>query len=341
MRLILHVGMHKTGSTSFQTALRAAAGPLRAAGWGIAINPPALMVRNPNTFSPSWLPSVLELGARRGLRAVLISAEAISTFSAEQMRRAFGDVAAREIKVVVCFRHWTGFLPSRWKQNCVRRDAQDFPSYLASLEREGERHVDLAFERVIEHVAGLGNAELAVVSYDNAVLEGNLLARLAAACDLPESLVARLAQHAERHNRSTKELFYDACRLFNAVRADLTGDPPNALFESILQHGPVPRHYDHGRWVAQFLHSGGKSARELVAALRRTQVEVRLRASDYADRLRTLEVACRPWLFNPLGGRLFASVNDRIARCSTLSADGLPSSSRAEIERLLSVHLTH
>ena len=56
---------------------------------------------------------------------------------------------------VVSFRHWVDYLPSRYAQNCMRRDSQTFDEYLAALQ-SCEGHPDLRFDLVLDRMLATG-----------------------------------------------------------------------------------------------------------------------------------------------------------------------------------------
>ncbi len=103
MRIVIHTGMHKTGTTSVQKTLLESSEILSRIGWRVFVNAPQINVRNNNTFDEHWLLDKIRIAENDGMRTVIISMEAISTFSAQQLSKLVGALSLHEVILVVCF----------------------------------------------------------------------------------------------------------------------------------------------------------------------------------------------------------------------------------------------
>ena len=75
MRIVLHAGMHKTGTTSFQAFLTDQAAALERAGVRGFATPPQVNAGHPARFDPEWLLRQLSDCQRNGLETVVFSHE--------------------------------------------------------------------------------------------------------------------------------------------------------------------------------------------------------------------------------------------------------------------------
>lgn len=233
MNICLHAGMHKTGTTSLQEALTEQAATLAEAGVLAYVNPPQLLVKVTRYFDPAWIRRQVEAAERAGYSTLLFSSEAISILGREQMQRLLAAFDGRPVRVVLALRHWSGYLPSRWKQNCARHDTQSFPAYLEALHGLGARHIDSNYAQVVDSMGADGRTDLRVISYDNARHADDLQYQLLSAVGLADDRAADIAARTPLLHQSGDTDFYELCRLFNGAWSERTGRERNALFNGI------------------------------------------------------------------------------------------------------------
>ncbi len=240
--------MHKTGTTSLQAALAANRELLLAHGI-VCPSVRAVPVRAIRSAEDAtWQATVrglVEDAARLRAHTVLISHETLSTFSAEHLRAVAACLDGHDIRYVACFRHWSGFLPSRWTQNCMRRDAQTFEEYLAMVCDPVAPHIDHRFDLVLARATdAFGASAVAAVSYDAAVeRDGSALRDLLRALGLPDGIVSALAR-AERVNARRDWRLTELTRLFNGLIAERLGLPQNGLCRAVRDAVPCDEFFD-------------------------------------------------------------------------------------------------
>ena len=164
MRIYVHVGMHKTGTTSVQMALRQNISNLEDFGYYAFINLPQMNAKNIENFNPDWLRAQIKKAEKNGAKAIIFSAEMISTFSSKQLNCFLDTFSGYEVILIACLRHWVGFLPSRWMQNCKRRDTQSFTAYLKQLKAHEDKHVDARFDLVVKRLIAAKSKNIRLIS---------------------------------------------------------------------------------------------------------------------------------------------------------------------------------
>jgi len=314
--------MHKTGTTSLQRALLAHGTAFAEAGCRVLVNPPQVMVKAREGFDPEWLAGQVAAAEKSGAARLIISAEAISTFSRDQMERLLACFGRHPVRVVLALRHWSGFLPSRWKQNCSRRDSQSFGGYLRRLDSAQERHIEANYPLVAAHMLAGDGLDLRIVSFDNAGSEALLLYELLRATGVAESLAKRVSATSPVLHKSKNTAFYELCRLFNGAWSAATGREQNALFLSILEHGSVRDFYDFGPLVEPCLRANPVLGDTLVSQLRGGSALVSLAPETMAAWEQRAQ-ALLPYVQNPRDGRVFASPGALAFSCSSLEIEDL------------------
>lgn len=330
MKVYLHAGMHKTGTSSLQHALLSSDGELRAIGYQVMVNPPQIMAKNAQLFDSGWLARQVRHAAAGGRKALIISAEAVSTFNGEQLRKIHECLHGFDPCVVIAFRHWNSFLPSRWKQNCQRRDTQSFFSYLLNMEKHEQTHIDANYGKVIENIHRGGFDNIRVLSYDNGQANGNLMASMLMAMDMPPAMAEHVGVRAQPVNTSRDTLFYDACRLFNGAYSLAAGWDPNGLFSSILQHRKVDIFYDFSGFVSLC----EAADRDLMASVEEIIADTRIKTVLSAEhrKLQAWEQAAQKAvaevLVNPARGMLFSGVSPVEVQASSIGIAAIPAGLR-------------
>jgi hypothetical protein len=236
--LLLHVGPHKTGTTSVQSALHAArrelarhgvryAGPDRhpVAAAQAAIERAGGGARRVHSIRP-WQAIVREVARARRDRVVL-SSEWFADAEPEAIRRIVGELDPARVHVVVTLRSLALILPSQWQQYVAAGSTIAYEQWLESIFGEPgqvatptfwQRHRhDLLVSRWAE-VVGQGNVTAVVV--DN----GDRGAVLRAFEDLVGLPRGTLAAEPDRVNRSFTLAETGILRALNGALAHATDD---------------------------------------------------------------------------------------------------------------------
>jgi hypothetical protein len=217
---------------------------------------------------------------------------------------------------VLTIRHWNGYLPSRWQQNVRRADGQSFHAMMQHLMRPSCRHMNLRFDLLIEALIATGFDDLAFLSYETALGGEGILATILTASDvsLPPGLTAALPKVHE----SARVTDIDVLRIFNAVRARRESRPANPLHDAREQGTPFAHVYDHViHRVVPLLDLVLPEVRSRLSCV----APYALRAADFEPLARQIEDLVAPYLANTEGGRLFATVDDRVVEASPLELD--------------------
>jgi hypothetical protein len=148
--LVLHIGTHKTGTTSLQTVLARAGEALGAAGLRyveagrgkrFAHHPLAWAIRGRRrTPKTMWDEVRAELAAHKGATNIL-SSEGFWFEDPASVREALGD--AGKVRVVAYLRRQDKFLQSLYKQTVSGGRKADFPTWLVDMRRRGDYYATL------------------------------------------------------------------------------------------------------------------------------------------------------------------------------------------------------
>lgn len=330
LNIVLHTGMHKTGTTSFQNWLRLNAQALDRAGTRAFVTPPQVNAKNREVFDADWLVRQMHAARKDGAARLLVSSEVISTFNPAQWHELLEPLQDFSVTVVTVFRHWASFLPSRWAQNCRRRDAQSFPRYLESVlgavNQDGMR-----FDKVLLQPARLGIHDIRAISYDNASATNTLLKTLHDACGL--GILTREPVNSARRNRSLPGLTVEKIRLFNGVRSEAERRNPNDLFDSQLEQRAVDMFFDDATRIASYLDRAPRVDRLLDELISDRHRELTLTAGDFENWSIALERAVQPYLFNPRNDKIFPAPRPTVLGVSSLESFDLPQALRETVIR--------
>ena len=143
-------------------------------------------------------------------------------------------------------RHLSTFLPSRWAQDCRRRDSQTLTSYLQRVQDPNLDHPDYRPDQVLSRFVALRDSELIALSYDNAVRrDGSVVPGFLRLLGLDDASIAEIASEPyasvnARANWSTTEL----SRLLNGALASHRGLEQDALFSARLHLGSPTHFFD-------------------------------------------------------------------------------------------------
>ena len=329
MKIILHAGTHKTGTTSFQTALRRYAGRLRATGSAVLVTPRQANAGDAGKFDPGWLRAQADAARADGMARLVLSHEVISTLSAEALSALLAALGGTEFRYVVAFRHWSSFLPSRWRQSCKRRDAQSFQRFLARLDAWPAEAHPFDFAAIPARARAVGITDLRLLSWeDDSEGAQGLLHPLWRACDLagaglpgvPGGL-ARLLAGRGGDNRAGARKGEDRVRLFNHLRARHAGLPDDALFDRLCGVGPEPDFFDQADVVARALARNARLRRDLDAALAPSTEEVTLTPDRFALLAARLDAASHA---DTGRARFFCAPRPARLRTAAIEGDALP-----------------
>lgn len=176
-RLILHIGLQKSGTTYLQELIASGAGELATAGIVYPVSP--IDKRRRRTENHEWASygllgpeypwvseqrATAEQGAWKALErqvartkgTVLLSAEALSVIRAPAIRVLLDRLGVTDVEVVVTSRSLSRSLPSLWQQHVRNGRRLGFERYLgilgeqrrlpeARIEEDGELHLWRAF----------------------------------------------------------------------------------------------------------------------------------------------------------------------------------------------------
>jgi hypothetical protein len=326
MQIYIHIGMHKTGTTSIQQTLRNNTEELKKLGYLAFVNPHEMWVLTEEDFDPIWLRQQVEITKRDELKAIIFSAEFISILNSQQLNRLISVFEGNEIILVSCFRHWVSFLPSRWAQNCSRRDTQSFSTYLENLRVHADVHIDARFDLVVQRMIATNVKDIRIISYDNAILTDSLLSTCLFAFDLPEAFVNSVQKEGDRYNVSKSVETTELIRLFNGVHSLQHSLEANALFLGLGQIVSFGVLYDFSRKIAGFLNNNNELKTELLSLLKTGNEMVFLLRTDrhIATWESKVEEAAREYLVNPCESKLFGNIPHNEFECSNVEVGDIP-----------------
>ena len=327
MRVVLHIGMHKTGTSAFQRRLEAERETLGRIGVVARPLDRAVLPTWPE-FDADALVRSLADAAAQGAETVVFSHESLCQQAPPDIARLRELLAPHPVRVVCAFRHWTGFLPSRWRQNCSRRDTQSFSRFLARL-ADAPARGEVDFAAIPTRWRAGGFEDFVAVSYDAADAAGDVLGALARACGLPFAEAAADATARVNVSRPHQEL--ERLRLFNGARADAEGQARDALFDRDEALRAPIKFFDQGGAVRRALAARPDLGEEIDARLDSRRRQVALRPEDFAEASAALELAVSGAVANAIDGRLFPHPRPVEETVSDLEVSDLPRSLRDEM----------
>lgn len=233
MRVIIHGGRHKTGTTTLQHLLASQRQRLATAGFcypdlGATHHSWVLNAKRP-AWHAAEIGAVLAKAQAANAHTLILSGEIVSMLSAEQFGQINAALSGHEVTLVLCFRRWADFLPSRWAQNCRRRDSYTFSEYIELISSEDVYHVDSHFEQVIRNARNGGSQTISAVSYDAAMArDGSVLPALLDALGLA-NLTDLAPQAVTFKNGRHQWIDIELTRLLNGVVADRRNEQQNSM----------------------------------------------------------------------------------------------------------------
>ena len=311
MQVFIHSGMHKTGTSSFQTALRDNSERLLADRTR-AFTPADRMPVEQMGFPKDYVAEMISTAAAEGTKKLIISLEAISLFSPEGLSRLRAEIGPNPARFIVVFRHWCNYLPSRWIQNCKRRDSASFFRF---MERTGSNEPWMRFDRILTDALRAGFDEVVPISFEGS--RGTLLEELCKACEIdisPENLTA---------NKSPAVAAVEKVRLFNAVRSANSNLPMDELLTRLTDGRQVKDFFDQGATVSQVLEMMPSLDMALDRKIDESRAEMVLVPERFSPLNHQLEEAA--------GKVLFSDIEPHRGFYSTLEFDDLEEDLVAEM----------
>ena len=336
MQIILHIGMHKTGTTSVQKWLRDH--QLNMQEQGIAVFPldPRIVVRRQDLFDPVGLRQHLQELEIQGVERVIFSHEALSTFSKAHVQTLRQALYPFPVRTVVVFRHWSSFLPSRWRQNCKRRDGQSFGRYLERIFAAPKRF-DMHFHQVLENFSPGAGDEVVVVPFERAVQGEGIVKHVLASFGLADTFWnSPKGIGADYHlNISEPSLDLEVLRLVNCCYAQYRGWGDHEMFAAFGEGRLFQELFDLGRVCTHMVQRNPDLWADLSERLNVAWRISRLRQSDFSELELRLEEAAHPYLDSEFERSMFPDLPDEVVRWAALEARDLPETLRGEVVQSL------
>lgn len=337
MRIVIHGGMHKTGTTALQQLMSASAATLLKHGIYYPPGGPDAHYRCVGAKGADWTPDAIqaqvETGRRHGADTLVLSSETVSTLSAEHFASLADACRDFSVSYVFCFRHWANYLPSRWAQYCIRRDAQTFDGYLTMI-ASSQTHIDCHFDQVLAAACqGTGQPAIAV-SYDYAANStGGVVGAVLRACGLRDEVIDVLPK-AGRANERFDWRHVELCRLLNGMAADTLGLAQNELCRSVGDHVACDTFFDFIRHIQAVEPASLHTMTALIEA-HGVQDEVRL-TEPFFEAERTL-TSRHGQFVNANNGAVFPPMRPGAAQYSSLTWQGFARLAGRQAEAVLAL----
>ena len=311
MRIVIHGGMFKTGTTSLQQSLNAKRFELSKEGIvypysEIGQHSHILNVRNPLWNGVALREIALE-AEKNGAQLLLLSGESVSALSQSQFDQLTACFKGWPVEYIFCFRHWSTYLPSRWSQNCIRRDSQTFEEFLINALNPALSHFDARFDLILTRAVASGASNVHAVSWDLA-LSGNesVPVEVLRAASIDDQIIRLITNQLiwlkKRPNLEDVELF----RVLNGVSAYKLGLIQNELFKAHANHQECSVFFNYN----QFLHKISPEDRDVfISTLKASGIkEVALPKFNELEGLLFENHASR--FTNLIGKRLFGKADE-------------------------------
>jgi hypothetical protein len=178
-RYLIHIGLHKTGTTYLQhgfTRLRpalAARGILYPFKWGNGAHghhelPPALGL--PDDAS---LPAVFEEFNRSDTHTILLSSETFSYSGETEVRRLHSLLAGAPATIVFYCRRWSELIPSSWREYVKHGSLDTLAEYVLRCLGDPSASPIVNFRHILDRYAAVfGLESIRIVSYNGVLGAG-------------------------------------------------------------------------------------------------------------------------------------------------------------------------
>jgi hypothetical protein len=249
LKVVIHGGMHKTGTTSIQSVLNSNKAGLQAYGFLFVSEANDGLSHCLDVRLEDWhvnkLRTFVDQALNSGFKKLLLSHEVVSLFSLAQFKQLTDIFYDCDLSYIFFFRHWREFLPSRWKQYCLRRDTQTFNEYLSMLEASSYNHIDWNQALVLDRALESGKCSVRALSYDNAVIQnGSVLPKFLEVCEIVSTASKSTLFTDKQLNQSAPPKSVELVRLFNGVIAAQEGLSQNDLCQSIKESRQCDQFFD-------------------------------------------------------------------------------------------------
>ena len=332
MKVIIHAGMHKTATSAVQTALKTHQALLEQAGFLISVHENRLLDKRTAPKTLNGFFEELKVKERQGYHTLITSSEVFSVFDQDRTKYLLNTLSKHTTKLILCFRHWTGFLPSRWRQNCHRRDTMPFGKFLGALLDDSDTRFEMRMDLVLQNLRAREFDEVGVVSYDNALKsKEGVVSCLLHAMEVPGHLISQIADQPGYINRSGQKIRADELRLLNGIWAEHLGLSQNAMYENMGRHRPVGRFFD----LAPYWNRISKSDPDLKTALSKLiddhKMTIRLKSDEFTEFANALEQESGLYLLNRIDGEMFHDIADSAVTCSDLEYSMVPKALKSDV----------
>jgi hypothetical protein len=265
MRVIIHGGMFKTGTTTLQKILNDNRELLALEGieypyTKIGQHSHILNVRDPQ-WDANHLREIAKEAEQNYVNILLFSGEAVSALSHAQFKQLTACFEDWPTEYVFCFRHWSSFLPSRWKQSCLRRDSQTFAEYLSLVTNPSLAHFDIRYDQILSGAMASGADAVRSVSWDNAIASSeSSVPETLSALGLNQNLIKKLTVNPVWLNRSSSIINIEICRILNGLLDFKNGLKANELFWAYSNHQECMHFHD----IIHLIHRIDTSFKQLI-----------------------------------------------------------------------------
>lgn len=238
--VVVHIGVHKTGTTSLQHALANAHGQLAAAGviersrWN---RRSLLQMFLAN--SPEWRTARTDINAHSG--RVVVSHESLCEASPEQARDFLTQVAGkRPVTVLITVRSLAALLPSTWQQLLKKGLSASYDEFLhEALDNVGDPGVVFwrrnDYSAVADRWAALVGLDRVVVAVSEKEFPERNLRVIEELCRVPAGTLT-----LEGVARTNSSMSFPEAEFLRAINSEVS-DLPKAQYKQIVRMGAVPR----------------------------------------------------------------------------------------------------
>ena len=232
MRLFLHIGHMKTGTTAFQRLLAGNRGALEAGGFFYPAGGPRIAWQHGELLADAvrcgdTQPLQRLLAPRDGADTLILSGETLANVPTGAGRALCRWLAARcDLHVLYAVREWQHYLPSRYRQNLRLGDGWTFPEFIRASRTHFCTNPDHNYRLNIDEYRA-NDWQLHVLEYGPELIE-----RLATLIGIPAGL---LPDDLPRQNVADSFETAERERLINVAVNRVLERPQHLKFQSLLE----------------------------------------------------------------------------------------------------------
>lgn len=248
MKILLHGGHFKTGTTSFQSLLAREAAGLRALGIYVPSAPRGnhgFPLRKAMLGSNDQLLRQLEHAERSGARWCILSAEVVAHFDEQEFARLAELLNRWPVRLYFVLRHWNSFLPARYAQNIRRCDYLSWSQFLDEMQIHGDAHPDANFALLISRGRILSD-DIQLCAYETDAAARKILIEAGVASET----VGSMLNQPLSLNRSYSWDFVEILRLVNSVIGESRGLDPDQKLRQVFHRDLAIKLLDRESWLA-------------------------------------------------------------------------------------------